>query len=67
MADKMFGLAPRTFDETIPKLENGPAALVAPPPVVDYAAHVPAFLGMMQNDAYNDCVIAAYYHARQIW
>jgi len=44
-----------------------PALLVAPPAQIDHQSQLPADLGMMGNDRYGDCGIAAAGHMVQEW
>lgn len=44
-----------------------PVALPAPPPAVDRASRLPKSIGMMANDQYGDCTMAAAGHQVQSW
>ena len=66
---RRYGRLRRAFDPRVPHwsaLKMG-AAPSAAPTSVDYAAGLPADLGMMLNDTIGDCAEAGYCHALQVW
>jgi hypothetical protein len=64
-----FGRKPRIHDPRVPQMKvvTKDKLLAPPPPSVDYAANMPANLGVMLNDQLGDCTAAAVGHAIQTW
>lgn len=64
-----MGRLPRRRDPRVPQLSRmqTPQTVAMPPRAVHWGAGLPKNLGMMGNDVYGDCTIAAYYHAIQLW
>lgn len=64
-----LGRLPRTYDSRIPQLRDLPSRAIIPkiPDTVNYAAKLPANLGMMLNDVLGDCTCAAVGHSEQVW
>lgn len=65
--NRILGKHPKRHDHRtlqlaryLPKLPEAPAS-------IDHASRLPASIGMMGNDTYSDCTIAAFGHAIQSW
>ena len=69
MTIPQLGRKARSFNPIIPHLSAhlSSRALPPTPDSVDWTRGMPADLGAMLNDKVNDCSIAAFYHALQVW
>ena len=65
----MLGRQPRRYNPAIPHFSALTAGRpkMTPPGHINYAAKMPADLGMMLNDSLGDCTKAGWYHAEQVW
>lgn len=62
-----LGKRPKKFDRRTLQLARYVPRLPTPPALVDHAALLPADIGMMGNDQYGDCTVAAAGHMVQSW
>lgn len=64
-----LGKRPPKVDKRTLRLSSyvSPSLLVAPPPRIDHQSKLPSDLGVMGNDTYGDCGIAAAAHMVQEW
>ena len=62
-----LGKHPKKYDRRTFQLGRYLPRLPQPPAVVDHASRLPVNLGMMGNDQYGDCVVAAAGHMVQSW
>jgi hypothetical protein len=64
---KRLGKHPKKFNHKNLQLARYLPKLPAPLPAVDHASRLPANIGMMGNDVYADCTVAAAGHMVQSW
>lgn len=66
---KRLGKSPRKTDYRTLQLSRyvNTMKLPAPPATIDHASRLPTNIGMMGNDKYGDCTIAALAHMVQSW
>ncbi len=62
-----LGKHPKKTDRRTLMLARYLHKLPTPMPIVDHASRLPTNIGMMGNDAYGDCTVAAAGHAVQSW
>jgi hypothetical protein len=64
---RKLGKLPKKFDNRTLQLARYLRRLPVPPPAIDHASRLPADIGMMGNDTYGDCTVAAAAHCVQSW
>jgi hypothetical protein len=62
-----LGKLPKKFNHKNLQLARYMPTLPTPPAKVDHASRLPADIGMMGNDKYGDCTVAAAAHMIQSW
>lgn len=66
-ATKRLGKHPKKLDRRNLQMARYIPRLVRPPPAVDHASEMPSNIGMMGNDDWGDCTVAAAGHMVQSW
>lgn len=67
MKQHRLGKHPKKFDHRTLQLARYLPELPTPPTAIDHASRLPANIGMMGNDQYGDCTVAAAGHHVQSW
>lgn len=62
-----LGKHPKKFDHRTLQLARYLPKLPVPPVSIDHASRLPTLIGMMGNDVYGDCTVAAAGHMIQSW
>lgn len=67
MTNKKLGKHPKKFDRRNLLFSRYFYELPTPPTAIDHASNLPVNIGMMGNDKYGDCTVAAAGHMVQSW